>query len=226
MHFLDHFTMICSQGQSLYCVMPVWEGATLSQINSLGSIQVTCLKWYTDPICTIALIAAIHTHTHTADTSIDTLYHLAKKMEVRHQLRNMPKGGNLTHNPHKGYKKYSTPEGCVATVEADLFPPDPELVESTPSKPDHIEGLSLRITQAMNHYQKQEHQCFMCRDTGHFMRDCPHCEAFCAWHKEHLISLGVGQKNRMPIPKKWQGMTRMWCSWWFLMDQHLAKESH
>ena len=45
--------------------------------------------------------------------------------------------------------------GHVATVEADLFPPDPEPVESAPPKPDHIEGLSLRMTQAMNHYQKQ-----------------------------------------------------------------------
>ena len=43
-----------------------------------------------------------------ADTSFDTLYHLAKKLEVRHQPCNMTKGGTLTHNPHKGYKKYST----------------------------------------------------------------------------------------------------------------------
>ena len=91
-----------------------------------------------------------------ADTRFDTLYHLAKKLEVCHQPHNMTKGGTLTHDPHKGYKKYSTPIGCAATVEADLFPPDPELVESTPPKLDHIEGLSLRMTQAMNHYQKQE----------------------------------------------------------------------
>ena len=38
----------------------------------------------------------------------------------------MTKGGTLTHDPHKGYKKYSTPVGCTATVEADLFPPDPD----------------------------------------------------------------------------------------------------
>ena len=75
-----------------------------------------------------------------ADTSFNTLYHLAKKLEARHQPCNMAKGGTLTHDPHKGYKKYSTPVGCAATVEADFFPPDPELVESTPPKPDHIEG--------------------------------------------------------------------------------------
>ena len=62
-----------------------------------------------------------------ADTSFDTLYHLAKKLEAHHQPRNTTKGGTLTHNPHKGYKKYSTPGGNVATVETDFFPPDPEL---------------------------------------------------------------------------------------------------
>ena len=47
----------------------------------------------------------------------------------------------------------------------------------------------------MDHYQKQEHRCFMCRDTGHFMRDCPHCKTFCAWHKEHLNSLGWARRT-------------------------------
>ena len=91
-----------------------------------------------------------------ADTSFDTFYHLAKKLEVCHQPCNTNKGGTLTHDPHKGYKKYSIPVGHATTVEVDLFPPDPELVESTPPKSGHIEGLSLRMTQAMNHYQKQE----------------------------------------------------------------------
>ena len=112
----------------------------------------------------------------------------------------MTKGGTST-DLHKSYKKYSTPVRFMATVEADLFPPDPDPVENAPPELDHIEGLSPRITQEMNHYQKQECRCFMCRDTRHFVRDCPHGEAFRAWHKEHLNSLGVGQKNRMPAPK-------------------------
>ena len=58
-----------------------------------------------------------------ADTSFDTLYHLAKKLEVRHQPHSTTKGGALTHEPYKGYKKYSVPTGCAATVEVELFPP-------------------------------------------------------------------------------------------------------
>ena len=130
-----------------------------------------------------------------ADTSFDTLYHLAKKLEEPHQPCNATKGGALTHNSHKGYKKYLTPVGHAATVEVDLFPPDPDPVESAPPEPDHIERLSLRMTQAMNHYQKQEHQCFMCRDTGHFVRDCPHCKAFHAWHKEHSTPWGQARRT-------------------------------
>ena len=41
----------------------------------------------------------------------------------------------------------------------------------------------------------------MCWDTGHFARDCPHREAFCTWHKEHLNSLG-GPEEQDACPKE------------------------
>ena len=136
-----------------------------------------------------------------ADTSFDMLYHLAKKLKVRHQPRNMARLGFSTHDPHKGYKKYPTLAGHMATVEPDLLPPDPDPVDNAPPEPDYIEGLSLWMTQAMNHYQRQERKCFVCADPGHFTRECPHRENFRVWHKDHLNSLGAGQKNRMPAPK-------------------------
>ena len=46
-----------------------------------------------------------------ADTSFDTLYHLAKKLKAQHQSCCATKVGSSTHNPHKGFKKYSTPVG-------------------------------------------------------------------------------------------------------------------
>ena len=42
-----------------------------------------------------------------ADMSFDTLYHLAKKLEVCHQPHGTMKGGALTHEPYKGLQEVS-----------------------------------------------------------------------------------------------------------------------
>ena len=57
------------------------------------------------------------------------------------------------------------------------------------------------MTWAMNHYQQEECLCFVCGVTDHFVRDCPHREAFCAWHREHLNSKGVGPQKKAPTVK-------------------------
>ena len=108
-------------------------------------------------------------------------------------------------------------------AEKELLPPDPEPPDSEVPEPDVIEGLSLRMTQAMN--QWEECHCFMCRATDHLAWDCPHGEAFHAWHKEHLNSKGAGPQPKVPTPKsppwkyacKWlQHTTPPHCLW---MDQ-------
>ena len=52
------------------------------------------------------------------------------------------------------YRRYPAPTGQVAMLaEEELLPPDPEPPGSEVPEPDIIEGLSLRMTQVMNHYQ-------------------------------------------------------------------------
>ena len=100
------------------------------------------------------------------------------------------------------YRRYPAPVGWIAMlVEEELFLPNPEPPDSEASEPDVIEGLSLRMTQMMNHYQQEECHCFVCGANDYFARDCPHWEAFCAWHKEHLNSKGVGPQEKLPTPK-------------------------
>ena len=78
---------------------------------------------------------------------------------------------------------YPTPVGWVATLtEEELLLPDPEPLDPGMPEPDIIEGLSLRMTQAMNHSQWEENCCFVCGATNHFH----------VWHKESLNSKGVG----------------------------------
>ena len=84
----------------------------------------------------------------------------------------------------------------MTLVEEGLLLPDLEHLEQGVPEPDMIEGLSLRITQAMNHYQREECHCFICGVTNHFAQDCPYRKSFCMWWKEQLNSQGTGLQSK------------------------------
>ena len=86
-------------------------------------------------------------------------------------------------------------------TEEELLLPDPEPLDPGMPEPDITEVLSLRMTQAMNHYQHGECHCFVCGATDHFAWDFPHWKVFHIWHKEHLNSKGVGLQPKEPTPK-------------------------
>ena len=57
--------------------------------------------------------------------------------------------------------------GWVATLaEEDLLLPDPKPLDTGVPELDITEGLSLRMTQAMSHYQHEELHCFVCGTIG------------------------------------------------------------
>ena len=64
----------------------------------------------------------------------------------------------------------------VATLGegGDFLPSDLEEQDAEPPGDDPLDGLSTQMTQAMNHFQWEEHHCFICGLTGHFMRECLH----------------------------------------------------
>ena len=131
-------------------------------------------------------------------TTFDTLYTLARKMEVRqsnHNSREAPSDGYRDR-----YWRYPTPANRVATVGkgGDFLPPDLEEQEPEPPGDDPLDGLSTRMTQAMDHFQREEHRC---RQTGHFTRECPHKNTFRAWQKQ-LNFQGAGQHQGGPTPKE------------------------
>ena len=136
------------------------------------------------------------------NTSFDTLYTLANKLEVRRFSHSEKVGSGSTDAYRDRCQRYPAPMGRIATLEdEELFPPDPEIwgAEAPEAKlPEfgQIEGLNLWMTQAMNHYQHEEHRCFMCGATDHFAQDCPHLETFCAWQGEHLNYKALGLKNK------------------------------
>ena len=99
---------------------------------------------------------------------------LAKKMEAC-QPTHTYQGQGSSDTYQDRYRRYPTLVGRVATLaKEELLPPDPESLDQGVPELDVIEGLSLKMTLAMNHYQHEECHCFVCWATDHFTWDCSH----------------------------------------------------
>ena len=107
-----------------------------------------------------------------ANMRFDTLDMLTKKLEVMWPSHSQ-KGGSGSADAYRDrFRRYPMPTGRVANLkDEELFPPDSETWDSEPPEFHQIEGLSMQMTKAMNHYQCEEQWCFMCDVTDHFARD-------------------------------------------------------
>ena len=113
-----------------------------------------------------------------AHPTFDTLYTLAKKLEAG-QLARTHRYAPSSDAYREKHRRYLAPVGRVAALEEErVESADPVSGEDSKSEVEAVDGLNLRLAQAMSCYQKEERKCFMCGSPGHFARDCPHCDAF------------------------------------------------
>ena len=135
-----------------------------------------------------------------AQPMFNTLYTLVKKLEAR-QLASTCQFAPNSDAYRQKHRHYPAPAGRVAAlVEEGVALADPASREGSESEVEAVDGLNMRLAQAMNHYQREERKCFVCGSPGHFARDCPHHDAFKRWHWEQLNTKGVGE-NSLPTPR-------------------------
>ena len=117
--------------------------------------------------------------------TFDTMYTLAKKLETEQPSHTCRSGTGAPEPNKKKFHRYAIPAGCVATLKEDeLFPPDPEPQEADDPESELLEGISVWLSQVVNHYQREEHQCFVCGATDHF-----------AWIAHTVIPSGNGTRS-------------------------------
>ena len=117
-----------------------------------------------------------------ARPTFDTLYTLAKKLEAGQPAHTRRYTSNSEAYREK-HRHYLMPAGRVAASEEEgLALTDPVTGEDSESKVETVGGLNVCLAQAMNCYQREEQQCFVCGLPGHFAQGCPHHKAFRRWH--------------------------------------------
>ena len=106
--------------------------------------------------------------TEQAHPTFDTLYTLAKKLEV-----GQPAHTCRYTTSSKAYRDkhrcYLTPTGWLAALEEEGSAlSDQVTVEDSESEVEAVGGLNVCLAQAMSRYQWEERQCFVCGLPGHF----------------------------------------------------------
>ena len=113
-----------------------------------------------------------------ARPTFDTLYMLAKKLEVG-QLAPTHRYTTSSEVYRDKHRHYLMPMGQVAALEEEGSALSDHVTgEDSESEVEAMGGLNVHLAQVMSHYQWEEQQCFMCGSPGHFTRGCPHHEAF------------------------------------------------
>ena len=110
--------------------------------------------------------------------TFDTLYALTKKLEAGQLVHTCwyTPSSDVYREKHRCYPVLV--DRVAALEEKGLALTYPVSGEDSKCKVEAVDGLNVRLIQAMSHYQREEWKCFMCGSPGHFTRDCPHHDAF------------------------------------------------
>ena len=108
-----------------------------------------------------------------AHPTFDTLYTLAKKLEVG-QPACMCQYNSSSELYREKHRCYPVLVGRVAALEEEgLALTDPVTGEDSKSEVEVVGGLNVCLAQAMSHYQREEQKCFRCGSPGHFPEAAP-----------------------------------------------------